>query len=165
MNDNLNIELNTELNLFTEEQDCLKIEFDSENVKRETAADVFEIEHTIAEEEIGAVHIEKTPLRNEPYVLLDRSAVTDYLKNKKAKLPAKDKCFQCATCGKKFKTRKSMRWHLIIHTKNTFACPVCQKVFKAKMYMRRHMRLHDTYRPFKCNVCEKTFILEGLRYV
>lgn len=37
-------------------------------------------------------------------------------------------------------------------------CDVCGKVFKSRIDLERHVRTHLGARPFKCGICQKSFV-------
>lgn len=63
-----------------------------------------------------------------------------------------------ADCVKSFKTTKSMRSHLIIHsTERPFKCQHCAKTFKVRRLLKFHEGLHLEIKPFNCDLCGKGF--------
>lgn len=63
-----------------------------------------------------------------------------------------------AGCEKSFKTNKSMRCHLIVHsTERPFKCQHCAKTFKVRRLLKFHEGLHLEIKPFNCDLCGKGF--------
>ena len=62
----------------------------------------------------------------------------------------------CEKCGKVFTNPRNLRSHVKrVHEATSFHCKLCDKVITHSM--RKHMITHKKERPFKCDVCEKTF--------
>ncbi|GMR32011.1 hypothetical protein PMAYCL1PPCAC_02206, partial [Pristionchus mayeri] len=73
--------------------------------------------------------------------------------------------FECQECGKKLKREKSLRMHEKTHLpdydplKKKTKCEECGKLLDRE-YLKKHMKTHlddGDARPFKCQVCRKTF--------
>ena len=63
----------------------------------------------------------------------------------------------CNYCGERFWDKTTFQAHVNRHTGfRPFECDVCQKTFLVKNHLTTHSKLHTL--PFKCNVCEKGFI-------
>jgi len=74
--------------------------------------------------------------------------------------------YKCATCGKAFFQRSSLRQHLSTHTGvKAHTCADCGKSFRLKSLLRQHMRKHsqhpETLR-HQCPLCGKRFFVPTL---
>ena len=70
------------------------------------------------------------------------------------------KTMQCEFCGDKFMNTKGLQRHVkMYHTEfnQQFPCQYCPKIFGRKVLLENHIRRHFDYRPFKCDLCEKSF--------
>jgi len=65
---------------------------------------------------------------------------------------------ECVHCGKKYSSTRSLKNHLIQHTKETaFICPLCEYPAPDKGSLEIHNRTHTREKPFKCPECSKVF--------
>lgn len=70
----------------------------------------------------------------------------------------------CADCGKVFTRADKLRRHAIIHSPDRPSIPCkcreshgCMLTFYRKDSMKRHALTHTLEKPFKCDICDKTF--------
>lgn len=69
----------------------------------------------------------------------------------------------CDTCGKQFKSKYHLKYHIVLkhqETTGNIKCldPNCKKMFKLDHYMARHVkRCHSAKREFVCNECGKQY--------
>lgn len=76
----------------------------------------------------------------------------------------------CDTCGKTFKSKYHLKYHIMLkhqEMKGNIKCkdPDCKKMFKLDHYMQRHVkRCHSARREFICNECGKQYaFISGLK--
>ena len=98
--------------------------------------------------------------------------------------------FECDICGKRLKTRKILKCHsqthkkekpkceicniefrkgiaslnrhnVLFHGDRPFKCDICAKSFKVKSSIKVHRKLHTEPKQFKCNLCDKKFSQKG----
>lgn len=66
--------------------------------------------------------------------------------------------YLCSVCGKKFKRRLSLAFHLKIHTDlKPYECELCNKKFRLLGQLKVHMEIHNRTKYFECNFCGKYF--------
>jgi len=65
----------------------------------------------------------------------------------------------CTTCGKEYKSKASLRAHMINHLNKKFNCEICPKEYSSLNTLRAHIR--NSHRPrsdkFKCQFCQAKF--------
>ena len=68
-----------------------------------------------------------------------------------------EKHFQCEQCGKKLKTKRQLKAH-IIDTHNPVNCDLCNRKFGGKRMLKiHHLNVHAQDKPHKCDMCQKSF--------
>ena len=68
--------------------------------------------------------------------------------------------FKCALCGKQYKVKESLEYHLEAHTGTRYTCDKCtdSKVYTNKKAFKAHESWHESGCPsYKCDECSKTF--------
>lgn len=71
---------------------------------------------------------------------------------------AVEKPFKCATCGKEFSAKRSLKEHELDHVdRRPFLCTACGKQFKRSHELKSHKHVHTGERPFLCVECGKAF--------
>ncbi|XP_006821043.1 uncharacterized protein LOC100367537 [Saccoglossus kowalevskii] len=66
---------------------------------------------------------------------------------------------ECLTCGKTFKTERTLRNHESTHnTTRPFVCTICRVTFKAQYQLLKHKATHKL--PFRCGHCKQGFKTE-----
>ncbi|XP_013141853.1 PREDICTED: zinc finger protein 665-like isoform X2 [Papilio polytes] len=70
-----------------------------------------------------------------------------------------EKRFKCSLCDKSFSMHCNLVNHQIVHSEQrpVYDCEICGKGFLFPANLKRHMIVHSGIKPFKCDVCEKTF--------
>ncbi|CAG0885421.1 unnamed protein product [Cyprideis torosa] len=68
--------------------------------------------------------------------------------------------FHCEECGKRFALASYLRIHIRDTHQQTkrYACSKCGYMCYYLSKFRLHMRFHNKEKPYKCNVCERSFI-------
>uniref|UniRef100_A0A0B7BDF6 C2H2-type domain-containing protein n=2 Tax=Arion vulgaris TaxID=1028688 RepID=A0A0B7BDF6_9EUPU len=69
--------------------------------------------------------------------------------------------FQCTICGKGFKSRGGLSFHMEAHKGRQFVCPVCDFKFKHKHHMKNH--LVNVHKLLLCPICFTTFRPDQVR--
>lgn len=65
------------------------------------------------------------------------------------------KSFNCDVCGKRFKLKQYLTQHSSVLKERNFEC---ESNFPSLRNLKRHISLnHAQHKPFKCEVCDKTF--------
>lgn len=81
-----------------------------------------------------------------------------YLTQHNKNTHAGSKPYKCK-CGKRYHTSKEREEHELKHNgEKPFKCQICPKSFNHKTDLRRHMCLHSGSKPFACPKCDKGFI-------
>ncbi|XP_046404631.1 uncharacterized protein LOC124169960 [Ischnura elegans] len=72
-------------------------------------------------------------------------------------------CFECEECGKRLKSRLSLRRHIESHQGRKEAiCSKCGKTFCRWDYLIRHCQMvHAKERPYQCSQCSRRFLSRG----
>ena len=68
--------------------------------------------------------------------------------------------WSCELCNIKFDTKKEVQNHdKTVHGRKEGhnSCLFCDKVFSFRSDLKRHERKHTGFKPFSCNVCEKSY--------
>uniref|UniRef100_A0A336MD81 CSON015472 protein n=1 Tax=Culicoides sonorensis TaxID=179676 RepID=A0A336MD81_CULSO len=73
----------------------------------------------------------------------------------------------CTTCDKRFKVPSSLLAHTKIHNEDRkHACDQCNAKFKRREHLRIHVNgVHLKLKPFKCEICGRTFSQAGDRNI
>ncbi|XP_059053124.1 gastrula zinc finger protein XlCGF57.1-like [Achroia grisella] len=66
--------------------------------------------------------------------------------------------FECDHCGKTTSSRAAMAKHLEIHGEKSHHCDVCGYSTYTAEVLRRHTLTHANEKPYKCTLCDKSFI-------
>ena len=64
--------------------------------------------------------------------------------------------FKCEHCNKTYHKKKDLINHLYYHT-DKYACTICGQRTGSHYLRRQHEATHNNVRPFKCNICERSF--------
>ncbi|KAJ2941928.1 hypothetical protein O0L34_g10745 [Tuta absoluta] len=72
---------------------------------------------------------------------------------------AGERPFKCTECSKSFQMKQRLVAHRRVHSavKASYLCNLCGKHFSTHSNRQRHMIIHTGLRPFRCEMCEKSF--------
>ncbi|XP_061107102.1 zinc finger protein 316-like isoform X2 [Conger conger] len=77
-------------------------------------------------------------------------------------LPARERPYGCAFCGKAFFYPSQQRRHLLRHTgERRYPCAQCEKSFVTPSERSVHVRVHTGEKPYCCALCGKRFNRTG----
>ena len=75
-----------------------------------------------------------------------------------------DERYQCEFCGLRLGNMNAKKHHELKHQEPKFQCSFCEKKLKTERAKVAHERQHTGEKPFKCTLCETSFVsLNGLR--
>ena len=74
------------------------------------------------------------------------------------------KTFVCSICNKMFARNSELTTHAKNHEEPKIPCGICNRKVKTKKSLKEHMLIHSKETPYKCNTCEKVFNNSGSRY-
>ncbi|TNN02358.1 hypothetical protein fugu_009845 [Takifugu bimaculatus] len=74
-----------------------------------------------------------------------------------------ERCHLCDLCGKKFKSKVTLKSHRLSHTEEgkQFQCLQCDFNTVSKPYLLRHMEQHAEFKPFRCAHCHYSCNIAG----
>ncbi|XP_070792445.1 zinc finger protein 585A-like [Pituophis catenifer annectens] len=88
--------------------------------------------------------------------------------------PVAKKHYKCPECEKSFPALKSLEKHKKLHQREKLnsslqkapetkdkTCSECGKFFDRLSHLRRHQRVHTGEKPYKCPICEESFMWQG----
>ena len=64
---------------------------------------------------------------------------------------------KCIVCDEKFKSKKDLKDHKILHGERPFECETCHGTFTTNRGLVEHRRRHTGEKPYGCDFCDKTF--------
>lgn len=67
-----------------------------------------------------------------------------------------DRRYTCKECGLELKSSNLLMSHKLKH-KPGITCKICKKIFYKTSIYHQHILIHAGIRPYKCDVCNKTF--------
>jgi uncharacterized Zn-finger protein len=73
------------------------------------------------------------------------------------------KPFSCSICNRGFDRNQNLKTHIeSVHEGKNSICPSCNKGFTQAVSLKRHILcVHEKKKPFKCDVCQASFGLNG----
>ncbi|KAG7170823.1 Zinc finger protein 525-like [Homarus americanus] len=71
-----------------------------------------------------------------------------------------EKEHKCSKCPKSFSTKEYLQAHLKVHGGKKYKCETCGFLCSSMFNLETHRKKHLGDKPFKCELCEKTFVRE-----
>ena len=71
-----------------------------------------------------------------------------------------EKKFHCRKCDKEFNSIKTLKNHIREFHPQKIKCKECNEVFDLKCKLETHMKEKQELSSYKCDKCDKKFILE-----
>ena len=75
--------------------------------------------------------------------------------HKKVKHSGEDRKYECETCGKKYTQSGILYIHKKTHIIGHFPCPLCGKVFTTDVRLYKHKVIHSKKEKEPCHICQK----------
>ena len=70
--------------------------------------------------------------------------------------------YSCNTCGRAFKSKRSLTLHTRVHRLHTgkqpYSCKRCGKTFRSKRSLTLHTPIHTGNKRYRCKTCGKSFV-------
>lgn len=66
---------------------------------------------------------------------------------------------KCTFCDAMFKSPEKLSLHMATESHNK-TCVHCNKTFVSDKRLRMHLKIHGKLKPFKCNICNSSFLLK-----
>lgn len=63
---------------------------------------------------------------------------------------------KCSLCDAIFRKPESLSLHMLTESHNK-SCIHCNKTFASDKRLRMHLQIHNTYKPYHCNICNSNF--------
>ena len=69
--------------------------------------------------------------------------------------------FECQHCDNRYRTKKSLNKHMVVHSGTVYQCAICEHNTPYKQALQKHLRTHTKERPFEGQHCDKRFTQSG----
>ena len=68
---------------------------------------------------------------------------------------------KCRVCDQAYNSRKDLKLHIKVMHRGEIKCKECEESFDQNSDLERHLQIcHEEAKQFKCDVCDKAFVLE-----
>ena len=127
-------------NIMFDETQNLTNETTSPEIENETENNLYHINSSQEESEIGRIENKKESMKRRKVVING------------------ERKYSCKTCGQIFTRSNNLKVHERIHTgEKPFKCKYCEKTLSQIQNLKQHERIHTGEKPFKCKYCHKEF--------
>lgn len=76
-----------------------------------------------------------------------------------ARRHSEDAKFECDHCGKKYKLKEDLRFHIGVHDESQHMCDICGRFYPTPRILSQHRRVkHVNIYNFRCSVCGFKFV-------
>ncbi|CAG4984938.1 unnamed protein product [Colias eurytheme] len=121
--------------------------------------------HLVTKDEVIQRILDSEVPQEPPPIQEQLPKITQVVSTRKDQKKSPQRRFECIQCGRVFKHRNSLMYHMLMHSEKQQSCDDCGKRFYTATTLKIHRRMHEGAKPFRCDVCGQHFRQSGdLKY-